>query len=109
MAVRSTPFWGVAPAINATVTLYTVPADRTALCRLWTVTNNGAGPALVHARISIGGAAARHWSVTIPASESREIPCPVILTEGNVFSLITPPTHQLVTCGYGSLLFGDPS
>lgn len=109
MAVRSRPFWVASVGAGQAVAVYTVPPDRTAICRTWTLTNFAAVAGIIGARVDRNGAILHHWRGTVGGNSTVAVPVPVILDEGDRFIVNNETAAAIETVGYGSLLLGDPA
>lgn len=109
MTVRSTPFWLITAGAGATVTAYTVPADRVAIVRTITIHNTGAVGAQATLTVNLGSGALAFWSGVVAALATVSLPVPLIIAEGDVVALVNgAAAGNMRSYGGGSLLAGDP-
>lgn len=114
MAVRSR-FLGhaVDPGIGVTVVLFTVPVDRTAVVRRWSIVSRAATATRGVLSVRTGGLSVNVWRGVIPADTTVAEPdTNLVLGPGDELRYLTLPgetTSSLHVSAFGSLLVGPPA
>jgi hypothetical protein len=108
MTVRSRRIFGPTAVTSATaVSLYTVPAGRTAVFRLIMIvmTSGAGGNVALRINSSTGN---NVFFATITVGAPAEVLNDLVLNPGDVLWAVIPASHTVTFTGCGSLLDGEP-
>lgn len=109
MAVRSRRLFGPTAVTSSTaVSLYTVPADRTARFSLVSIACTAGAGGNYALRINSSTGNNVRFSGTSPAL-TEEVLVGMVLNPGDVLWAVIPASHTITFTGFGSLLDGAPA